>query len=885
MTEFLLRLGIMSLQATVIIFVVLILRLIFSKFHIAKKYTNLLWVIPYIAMILPWGVRTPFSFWQLTQEGQTKIEQAVNTMPYSTDRLVQVTIDADTLREMEENRQAPPSLENIQSQSDKKTENRKDSVIYYTTERIEGSDGFFSNLTIWDAFIYGAFSVWLVGLFGYLAYGGISSLKLKKKLICSLCLRENVYVADEIREPFVFGVFSPKIYLPCNLTKDNEYYVVEHEKTHINRKDPIKKVAAFLITGIHWFNPFAWVAFHMMTKDMEMACDEETVQRIGLEKCQDYATALLKLSTKKKSLLIPVAFGEGNVKSRIHNVLKYKKTIKVLAVLAGVVIAIVAVAFLTKPLEKTTVLSELPNYDVVRIPKADNPKAVIVTYKGEVFEFDESYYDSFRIFLEELEVYEEELNKSRAEDRPADIVIQLEGSVAYNFDENMETLWCNNGVKPSMTYELVESKSAIQFITEQISNLAIKSFEDEISNEMDDVTLLPDDITEFPGNIADISNYCGENGPFLDFANDKYVIFHTVDKFYVYDIELGEICMRIGFTDIFKVEVDANNLKACVHDVVGDMITIYECDLLDLSCLLYGPTEVDAFDDFLVTSDCVVHDPTVFRTKECVQISDGSYLYLESGSGLLEDLSLVNEDKKGNRTLYEIFDSQTDENDQEKTMQFFTGAYYMEPVDFTHDGKKEYLVIDIKDIQSDRQAQTYLKVTDEGGKVLWQNELGLPRAGWNSYYLVWTKEGACLLQYLPVVAQERGSYQYRLFYLDEDGSEVEMATDTLEFLTEPLNVDTEVDMAIPKEAMIEFAEDVNGYLENARLLISTVDGILLYQTPSKSYGYKEKYKKPLEMSGIQVSESVDLNITKLQNYYENVKKDILKKDGVILMEE
>ena len=167
MTEFLLRLGIMSLQATVIIFVVLILRLIFSKLHIAKKYTNLLWVIPYIAMIFLWGVKTPFSFWQLTQESQTKIEQAVNTMSYSTDRLVQVTIDADVLTEMEENRQAPPSLESIQSPGGTKTENEKETVIYYTTEKIEDSEGVFSNLTIWDAFIYSAFYIWLAGLLGY----------------------------------------------------------------------------------------------------------------------------------------------------------------------------------------------------------------------------------------------------------------------------------------------------------------------------------------------------------------------------------------------------------------------------------------------------------------------------------------------------------------------------------------------------------------------------------------------------------------------------------------------------------------------------------------------------------------------------------------------
>ena len=176
MTEFLLQLGIMSLQATVIFFVVMIMRVGFSKLHIAKKYTNLLWIIPYIAMILPWGIKTPFSFWQLTQEGQIRLEQAVNTMQYSTERLVQVTTDTDILREMEENRQAPPSLENMQSKDEMTAENEKESVTYYTTEKTEESESFFHNLSMWDIFIYSAFSLWLLGFGIYVACGIISSL-------------------------------------------------------------------------------------------------------------------------------------------------------------------------------------------------------------------------------------------------------------------------------------------------------------------------------------------------------------------------------------------------------------------------------------------------------------------------------------------------------------------------------------------------------------------------------------------------------------------------------------------------------------------------------------------------------------------------------------
>ena len=238
-------------------------------------------------------------------------------------------------------------------------------------------------------------------------------------------------------------------------------------------------------------------------------------------------------------------------------------------------------------------------------------------------------------------------------------------------------------------------------------------------------------------------------------------------------------------------------------------------------------------------------------------------MYLESGSGLLANLSVIKEDVSGKRTIYEVFDAATFSDAASSKIQLFNTACYMELIDLTHDGKKEYLVIELEDILDDNQKEAYLKVADENGQILWQSGLGLPRAGWNSYYLVWTKEGACFLQYLPMVMQERGEYAYRLFYLNEDGSEVEVAADSVSFLIYPRTVDTLTEKAIPKDEMTQFAEEVNVYFENARLLVSTVDGILKYQTPSKTYTYKELYQNALEAEDIEVSESIELNLTKL----------------------
>ena len=173
MTEFLLRLGIMSLQATVIIFVVLILRLIFSKLHIAKKYTNLLWVIPYIAMILPWGIESPVSFWHLTQESQAKIERTVHTMPYMAEDLMQEEISPEIMQEMIDNRYAPPTLDDLADNKDKSDGDRIADFTYNSESDLGG-------VTTWDVFIWVLFTIWLLGVAIFLLHGVVGSLKLRK---------------------------------------------------------------------------------------------------------------------------------------------------------------------------------------------------------------------------------------------------------------------------------------------------------------------------------------------------------------------------------------------------------------------------------------------------------------------------------------------------------------------------------------------------------------------------------------------------------------------------------------------------------------------------------------------------------------------------------
>lgn len=358
-----------SLRASFIIIVILLLRLLFQKLHIAKKYTCLLWVVPFLGLILPWQVESPVSIWGLIPGfenvvwGQDYIEN--ESFGGSAGFLGIMNggagIGGSNMGEIPVNT-ATDSLSNFGGSTGASTDMENDTSVTTTEPTQLGditADGQIIHLgeATHEKFIIFkllqiAFLVWGIGVAGLLAYVVLSIRKLHKQMLCCVKAEENMYYGDDITNPFVFGLIHPKIYLPSGMDENSRRYVVEHERTHILRRDALKKMAAFLIAVMHWFNPLVWVAFCMLEKDTEMACDEETVQRIGTEKKQDYATVLLRLSAGKNAfsrLGVPLAFGEGNTSSRIKNILKYKKTVGAVAVVAVVLVVVLVCLFLTKP--------------------------------------------------------------------------------------------------------------------------------------------------------------------------------------------------------------------------------------------------------------------------------------------------------------------------------------------------------------------------------------------------------------------------------------------------------------------------------------------------------------------------------------------------------
>ena len=185
--------------------------------------------------------------------------------------------------------------------------------------------------------------VWLAGIGVLAAYSVVSLLRLRRRLVGALPLRRNIYLADYVESPFVMGILRPKIYLPSSLSEQERGYIILHERHHIRRGDHIIKALAFFALCVHWFNPLVWVAFVLSAKDMEMSCDEAVVRKLGEGIRADYSASLLSLAIGRRIIAgTPLAFGEGDTKNRIKNLLNWKKP-RTWIILTALVVCLVAI--------------------------------------------------------------------------------------------------------------------------------------------------------------------------------------------------------------------------------------------------------------------------------------------------------------------------------------------------------------------------------------------------------------------------------------------------------------------------------------------------------------------------------------------------------------
>ncbi len=215
--------------------------------------------------------------------------------------------------------------------------------------------------------------VWLLVAAGFFGYGIGSYLKMRRELKDAEELEPGVFISGRLKTPFVLGSIRPQIYLPADLSSAEKVYVLEHEHTHIHRGDHIIKQAAFLLLCVYWFHPLLWAGYFLMCKDMEMSCDEKVIKKLSrentLETKKNYASTLLALASNHQfSFGGPLAFGEGNIKKRISNVLQYKKRTVMVSVLLAAAVLVAALLFMGNPKQEKETGNPVENDFTTAVP-------------------------------------------------------------------------------------------------------------------------------------------------------------------------------------------------------------------------------------------------------------------------------------------------------------------------------------------------------------------------------------------------------------------------------------------------------------------------------------------------------------------------------------
>lgn len=254
--------------------------------------------------------------------------------------------------------------------------------------------------------------VWVSGIVILLLYGLISYLRLRRKVTEAIPYEKNTWLCDQVKTPFILGVFHPRIYLPSGLNEKETAYVLAHERAHLKRKDHLWKPLGFLLLTVYWFNPLVWVAYILLCRDIEAACDEKVISDMAMAEKKAYANALVSCSMQRRLILAcPLAFGEVGVKERVKGVLNYRKPAFWIILIAIIACIVLAVCLMTDPFSNKSLSGKLGvsmdmavaghnhsseteghfvalDYDVLQVSKTANRTTVYAWVMYEEYSYD-----------------------------------------------------------------------------------------------------------------------------------------------------------------------------------------------------------------------------------------------------------------------------------------------------------------------------------------------------------------------------------------------------------------------------------------------------------------------------------------------------------------
>ena len=662
--------------------------------------------------------------------------------------------------------------------------------------------------------------LWLAGMAALLVHALVSAGKLKRKLATAILLRDNIYESEFVDSPFVFGVVKPNIYLPMHMDEGTAAYVIAHEHAHLARRDHWWKVLGYLVLALHWFNPLVWVAYILFCRDIELACDEKVVKGLDGAARADYSQALLSCAAPKRAVAAcPLAFGEGNIKTRVKSALHYKKPAFWVAAAAVLAVVIVAVCFLTNPKSERGSLVWAQKLNAADVASIE----LYVPAEGKARQYK-------KLDTEEMAQAVELINSSRG-----------------TYIEKPETVYAGLPV----WFLLTMDDGTVHAVGSVVGHYLIidgDTFDADVENQAEWENYVLKGDSASPIDMADRLSYA-----LYGMTTGVYTLGEAVFEDSVWETSYEETFANTKSTpELWLSSALGTDMTGILYGTVtaarGYSYRFSEWEEIDLTVSNFDWLfRSGSGEDWDGTSAAKLRRENAHawrgtRTGEDVNATVPMAEIRRQDELTAMDQWLLLQQKDG--SLYLVMGYRSGAHPYRWIVRLNGGATELTRADLNGDGIEEV----ISYTGTSTQEPYRLRVSNQSGEELWSAELGLAHVGWSSYFLYRDSVKTALLRYEPTIYQGEASYSYELFMLSENGTTT-LAENSVSFSINPDSKDP-----WPAEAR-KFADEVNRLLDKSELLFSTLNAEL----HSYGDGTVIRCAEPSESDGSRALASADLD--------------------------
>ena len=668
--------------------------------------------------------------------------------------------------------------------------------------------------------------LWFAGMAALLVHALVSAGKLKRKLATAILLRDNIYESEFVDSPFVFGVVKPNIYLPMHMDEGTAAYVIAHERAHLARRDHWWKVLGYLVLALHWFNPLVWVAYILFCRDIELACDEKVVKGLDGAARADYSQALLSCAAPKRAVAAcPLAFGEGNIKTRVKSALHYRKPAFWVAAAAVLAVVIVAVCFLTNPRSERGSLVWAQKLNAADVASIE----LYVPAEGEARQYK-------KLDTEEMAQAVELINSSRG-----------------TYIEKPETVY---GGLP-VWFLLTMADGTVHAVGSVVGHYLIidgDTFDADVENQAEWENYVLKGDSASPIDMADRLSYA-----LYGMTTGVYTLGEAVFEDSVWETSYEETFANTKSTpELWLSSALGTDMTGILYGTVtaarGYSYRFSEWEEIDLTVSNFDWLfRSGSGEDWDGTSAAKLRRENAHawrgtRTGEDVNAAVPMAEIRRQDELTAMDQWLLLQQKDGSLYLVMGYRSgglpYSGAHPYRWIVRLNGGATELTRADLNGDGIEEV----ISYTGTSTQEPYRLRVSNQSGEELWSAELGLAHVGWSSYFLYRDSVKTALLRYEPTMYQGEASYSYELFMLSENGTTT-LAENSVSFSINPDSADS-----WPAEAQ-KFADEVNRLLDKSELLFSTLNAEL----HSYGDGTVIRCAEPSESDGSRALASADLD--------------------------